>query len=175
MDAYEPRIERMMKRLYNSLAEDDRRRYAAIESTKLGHGGVEYISTVLQCDPKTIRRGLAELEAIADLDTSRVRKKRGGRKKLIEISAELEANFFKVLEDHTAGDPMKAEVKWTNLSGGRFPARQIGDSSQSTGRFPIATQERVPQTESPQEEDDGSPQPKPQRPFKKSPASRRSI
>src|SRR5258706_1885200 len=43
-------------------------------------------------------------------------KKRGGRKKLIEISAALEANFFKVLEDHTAGDPMRAEVKWTNLS-----------------------------------------------------------
>ena len=75
MDTYAPRIERMMKRLYDSLAEDDRRRYAAIESTKLGHGGVEYISRVLQCDPKTIRRGLAELEETADLDTSRVRKK----------------------------------------------------------------------------------------------------
>src|SRR5208283_36427 len=58
-----------------SPAEDDRRRYAAIESTKLGHGGVEYISSVLQCDPKTIRRGLAELEETVDLDTSRVRKK----------------------------------------------------------------------------------------------------
>jgi hypothetical protein len=75
MDTYAPRIERMMKRLYDSLAEDDRRRYAAIESAKLGHGGVEYISSVLQCDPKTIRRGLAELEEAADLDTSRVRKK----------------------------------------------------------------------------------------------------
>jgi hypothetical protein len=75
MDVYAPRIERMMKRLYDSLAEDDRRRYAAIESTKLWHGGVEYISSVLQCDPKTIRRGLAELEETADLDTSRVRKK----------------------------------------------------------------------------------------------------
>jgi hypothetical protein len=75
MDAYAPRIERMMKRLYDSLAEDDRRRYAAIESTKLGHGGVEYISSMLQCDPKTIRRGLAELEETDDLDTTRVRKK----------------------------------------------------------------------------------------------------
>jgi Rhodopirellula transposase DDE domain len=25
-------------------------------------------------------------------------------------------NFFKVLQDHTAGDPMRAGVKWTNLS-----------------------------------------------------------
>src|ERR1700722_19194783 len=125
MDAYAPRIERMMKRLYDSLAENDRRRYAAIESTKLGHGGVEYISRVLQCDPKTIRRGLAELEETADLDTSRVRKKGGGRKKLVEISADLEANFLKVLEDHTAGDPMRSDVKWTNLSRGQI-ARRLG-------------------------------------------------
>jgi hypothetical protein len=80
VDAYAPRIERLMKRLYDSLAEDDRRRYAAIESTKLAHGGVEYISGVLGCDPKTIRRGLAELEETADLDTSRVRKKGAGAK-----------------------------------------------------------------------------------------------
>ena len=75
MDVYPPEIERMMKRLFDSLGEDDRRRYAAIEATKLGHGGIEYIANVLQCDPKTIRRGLAELEATSDLDTSRVRKK----------------------------------------------------------------------------------------------------
>src|SRR3954453_23442313 len=115
MDAYAPRIERMMKRLYDSLAEDDRRRYAAIESTKLGHGGVEYISGVLQCDPKTIRRGLAELEETADLDTRRDRRRGGGAKNLVEISAELEANFLKSLEDNTAGDPMRADVNWTNL------------------------------------------------------------
>src|ERR1700733_2721773 len=33
-------------------------------------------------------------------------KKRGGRKKLVEISAALEANFFKLREDHTAGEPI---------------------------------------------------------------------
>jgi hypothetical protein len=35
---------------------------------------------------------------------------------LIEIDPAIEANFRKVLEDHTAGDPMRLEVKWTNLS-----------------------------------------------------------
>src|SRR4051795_6073818 len=43
-------------------------------------------------------------------------KKGGGRKRLIEIDPAIEANFHKVLEDHTAGDPMRLEVKWTNLS-----------------------------------------------------------
>ena len=75
MDAYSPAVERKMKRLYNSLRENDQRRYAAVEATKLGHGGIEYIARVLGCDPKTIRRGLAELEGEDDLDPTRVRKK----------------------------------------------------------------------------------------------------
>jgi hypothetical protein len=75
MDAYAPEIERMMKRLFESLGEKDRRRYAAIEATKLGHGGIEYIARVFQCDPKTIQRGLGELEGEDDLHTGRSRKK----------------------------------------------------------------------------------------------------
>ena len=75
MNAYTPDVERMMKRLFDSLRENDRRRYAAIEATKLGHGGIEYIARVLGCDPKTIRQGQAELEGGDDLDTGRVRKK----------------------------------------------------------------------------------------------------
>jgi hypothetical protein len=35
---------------------------------------------------------------------------------LIEFDPALEANFHEVLKDHTAGDPMRLEVKWTNLS-----------------------------------------------------------
>jgi hypothetical protein len=75
MDAYAPDIERKMKRLFDSLREHDRRRYAAIEAAKLGHGGLEYIARILGCDPKTIRQGQAELDGPADLDTGRVRKK----------------------------------------------------------------------------------------------------
>jgi len=75
MDAYKPVVERMMKRLFDSLGENDRRRYAAVEAAKLGHGGIEYIAQILQCDPKTIRRGLDELAGADDFDTNRARKK----------------------------------------------------------------------------------------------------
>jgi hypothetical protein len=75
MVGYAAGVERMMARLFDSLKESDRRRYAAIEATKLGHGGVEYISTLLGCDPKTIRQGLSELEAETELDTGRSRKR----------------------------------------------------------------------------------------------------
>jgi hypothetical protein len=75
MGGYPAGVERLMKRLFDSLREGDRRRYAAIEAAKLGHGGIEYISTVLGCDPKTIRQGLGELEGEDELDTVRSRKK----------------------------------------------------------------------------------------------------
>lgn len=75
MEAYAADVERKMKRFFGWLSEKDRRRYAAIEATKLGHGGVEYVARVLQCDPKTIRKGLRELEEPEDAAAGRVRKK----------------------------------------------------------------------------------------------------
>jgi hypothetical protein len=75
MQAYPPGVERVMKRLFDSLSEKDRRRYAAVEATKLGHGGIDYIACLLDCDPKTIHRGQRELDGTDDLDTGRVRKK----------------------------------------------------------------------------------------------------
>jgi len=78
VDGYPEGVERLMRRLFGSLKESDRRRYAAIEAAKLGHGGVEYIANVLGCDPKTIRLGLTELQGEAELDTERTRKKGAG-------------------------------------------------------------------------------------------------
>ena len=75
MDGYPGDVERLMRRLFGSLKESDRRRYAAIEAAKLGHGGIEYVATVPGCDPKTIRLGLTELRGDAELDTGRTRKR----------------------------------------------------------------------------------------------------
>ena len=44
---YPVAIEEQMQRYYRSLSKKDRRRYAAIEAVKLGHGGISYISRVL--------------------------------------------------------------------------------------------------------------------------------
>lgn len=77
MEAYSEGIERKMKRLFDWLSEKDRRRYAAIEAAKLGHGGVEYVARVVGCDPKTIWQGLQDLEEPQDAAADRVRKKGG--------------------------------------------------------------------------------------------------
>jgi hypothetical protein len=75
MEAYPAEVETKMKRLYGWLSEKDRRRYAAVEAAKLGHGGIEYIAKLLSCDPKTIRQGLKEFEDCEDAAAGRVRKK----------------------------------------------------------------------------------------------------
>ena len=75
---YSAEVERKMQRLFSWLSEKDRRRYAAVEAAKLGHGGIEYIARVLACDPKTIRQGLRELEEAEDAAAGRIRKKGEG-------------------------------------------------------------------------------------------------
>jgi hypothetical protein len=72
---YGPEVEERMRSLYGSLSERDRRRYAGVEASKLGHGGITYIAGVLGCDPKTVRRGQAELLNPPDLPAEWVRKK----------------------------------------------------------------------------------------------------
>ncbi len=78
---YPDEVEQAMKVMYRSLWEDDRRRYAAIEATKLEHGGLDYIAGLLGCDPKTIRRGQQDLQDLQAkplqdiVPSERVRKK----------------------------------------------------------------------------------------------------
>ena len=76
MVGYEKPVEVQMVNFYRSLSEKDRRRYAAVEAGKLGHGGVAYIARLFGCDPDTIRQGMADVEQLPqDAAEGRVRKK----------------------------------------------------------------------------------------------------
>ena len=114
--AYSPEIETQILNFYNSLSEKDRRRYAAIEATKLGYGGVTYIRSILQCDDRTITRGLQELNSELSNEDSRIRQAGAGRKLILDTKEGLENAFLEVIKDHTAGSPMDETIKWTNLS-----------------------------------------------------------
>lgn len=72
---YPPKIELTMKTYYQTLRQKDRRRYAAVEAAKFGHGGIDYIAGVLGCDPKTIRQGMVDLEQLPELPPDWDRKK----------------------------------------------------------------------------------------------------
>ena len=75
MVEYPKAVEGQMVKFFRSLNERDRRRYAAVEAAKLGHGGIQYISRLLGCDPKTIGQGIAELESEEELAVDGQRKK----------------------------------------------------------------------------------------------------
>ena len=66
MQTYDAEIEGQMANFYRSLSEKDRRRYAAVEATKLGHGGNAYIAELFGCDPDTIASWAQDVEALPE-------------------------------------------------------------------------------------------------------------
>lgn len=119
MQLYFSFIEKEIKLLYNTLSERDKRLYAAIEAMKIGYGGVSYISQLVNCSRSTIKRGKRELIELQKIPTelvNRIRKPGGGRKSYHETLARIDEQFLAILKLYTAGDPMKEEVLWTNLT-----------------------------------------------------------
>lgn len=127
MTPYPETTEELMRKFYETLSEKDRRRYAAVEAKKLGHGGITYISRVLGCAQSTVASGIAELETLSEQSgyDPRIRRAGGGRKSYAESIPGIDEAFLDVIEDNTAGDPMQAEVRWTNLSRPEIAARLL--------------------------------------------------
>ena len=115
---YSEEIEIEMLKFYTSLSEKDKRRYAAIEAKKMGHGGIKYVSELFGCHRNTITEGKNEIENIESekFNNQAIRLQGGGRKSCIEQIPELDEAFLRVVQEHTAGDPMDVEKKWTYLN-----------------------------------------------------------
>ncbi len=90
MDGYSSEIEARMVGFFKSLGERDRRRYAALEATKLGHGGIAYISQLFGCDPKTIQQGKSEIDnppTPEDLKRQRKKTAAARKRKLLRLKS----------------------------------------------------------------------------------------
>lgn len=117
MGPYPPEIAQSMKRFYESLSEKDRRRYAGIEALKYGHGGRLSIAQVLGCRRRTVSKGAREVSQLPTAEVERrIRKTGGGRTSYQETWVDIDEKCLHVLSDHTAGDPMDATVRWTDLT-----------------------------------------------------------
>jgi hypothetical protein len=112
---YSPEIEQHMKMLYDMLSEKDRRMYAAIETQKLPRGGLTYIADLFGCDPKTIRRGLQELQTPETLPQTRVRRTGGGRQRKLETIPEIDEEFLDIMRRYTEHDAGNGKTHWTTL------------------------------------------------------------
>src|SRR5450756_2568841 len=98
---YSEEIEKQMKAYFDTLNEKDRRGYAAIEAMKLGHGGQNYISSVLGCHFQTVMAGINEITNGTETPENRIRKPGGGKKKIIETVENIDEVFVEILKDHT--------------------------------------------------------------------------
>ena len=115
---YTALVEQEMRKFYNTLSEKDRRRYAGIEALKKQRGGIVYVSSVLNCSRKTVSKGIKELQELP-FDSKyekRIRSAGGGRKGYRLTRKDIDRKFLDVVKNHTAGDPMNEEIKWTNMS-----------------------------------------------------------
>lgn len=115
LEPYNEKVERGMITLYQSLEENARRRYAAVEAQKLGYGGTSYICNLFGCDESSVKRGSEELANGLSEEDKRIRKAGGGRKRILETRPEIEAVFLEIMTPHTAGSPVDENIKWSNL------------------------------------------------------------
>lgn len=113
--SYGAAVEQAMINFYQTLNEKDKRRYAAVEAIKIGHGGQSVIAKILGLSRKTIAKGIKEIKGDLISDR-RIRRCGAGRKPYTHHHPDIDEKFLDVLKHYIAGNPMKEDVLWTNLS-----------------------------------------------------------
>lgn len=88
------------------------RLWAAAEAKSYGWGGITVVSEATRLDPKSIRKGLLELDNPEKLSGDRIRKSGGGRKKLRDKHSNLLQDLESLVEPVTRGDP-ESPLRWT--------------------------------------------------------------
>jgi hypothetical protein len=116
-EVYHADVHRKMQKVYNSFSEKDRRRYAAAEALKLGYGGIALIARLFGCSRESINHGLRELDQLPEDPVGpRIRRPGAGRKTVEQKQPEILGQVQSILQDRTAGDPMRDNVTWTDLT-----------------------------------------------------------
>jgi transposase len=116
-EVYPPEVESKMRNVFDSLSEKDRRRYAAAEAVKLGRGGIAYIARLFGCGRNRIEHGIRELDQLPDDPVGdRIRRPGAGRPKAEEKHPDMVKNVRQTIKNRTAGDPMREDVLWTDLT-----------------------------------------------------------
>lgn len=102
------------KKISEYLSESGRRIWAATEASNIGWGGITIVCAGTGIDHKTIRKGLAELNA-DNRESRRTRKEGGGRKKLKDVNQKLLKDLDFLVDPATRGDP-ESPLRWTSKS-----------------------------------------------------------
>jgi transposase len=101
--------------LKDTLNERTRRLFAAAEALAIGHGGISIVSQVTNLERHTISRGIEELHQKGTLDPNRIRRKGGGRTKIVTKDHGLKRDLKRLVEPYSRGDP-ESPLLWTTKS-----------------------------------------------------------
>jgi len=127
--------------LRNIFDERTRRLWAAAEARSLPYGGISVVASVTGLSRTTIIAGIKELQKLSPLPDlvgkSRIRRRGGGRKSLIDNDISLEHDLELLVEPLTRGDP-GSPLRWTckstrklseelNKYGHRIGDRKVAD------------------------------------------------
>lgn len=104
-----------MLSFYGSLDEACRRRFAALEAQRIGHGGLAFVEVFFGITHKTVANGADEINGRAEIVRGRVRRPGGGAKSKLGDAA-VRAAFEGVMSEHTAGSPEEEDERWTYLN-----------------------------------------------------------
>jgi len=129
--------------IVSELDERGRRRWAAIEASSLGWGGVAAVALATGISDRTIRNGIRELAGPNDLEPDRQRRPGGGRRSREQEQPGLLDALDLLLEPTVRGDPM-SPLRWTCKStralerelmsqGFKISSTKVGDLLKSQG------------------------------------------
>jgi transposase len=107
------KINEIYKLIKPFLNEKLRRIFLAAESKAIGQGGIVKVSREAGVSRDTIYKGLKELDQGPEaLESGRIRKPGGGRKKLIDKDPTLLSDLDSLIEPTVRGDP-ESPLRWT--------------------------------------------------------------
>lgn len=113
------KIEQTIKKKYDKISfclnERSRRIWAATEADSYGRGGITAVCKATKISRTTIKQGLLELKDKHKLESERIRKKGGGRKKITVNNPNLIKELESLIEPVTRGDP-ESLLRWTSKS-----------------------------------------------------------
>ena len=126
-------LKNQISSMKSTLDERSYRFYLGQLAVGIGHGGLALISKLSGSSVNTVKRGVNEVKEKQNKgedqteteDSTRIRKKGGGRKAATTLFSNLDASIEKIIDGSTYGDPEKV-IHWTTL--GLFKIRDILES-----------------------------------------------
>lgn len=120
-----------------NLNEKTLRLFAAAEARSLGRGGISLVSRTLEISRDRISRGIKDIESKQKLHPDSVRRKGGGRKKLLASDQTLKEDMETLISPYTRGDP-ESPLRWTCKSVRKL-AEALHQQGHSVSHSTVAT------------------------------------